>query len=170
MILRLPFFVFSTRSWRPARRAMPGSSGKLLRASLVVLIGYAALVVLTYWVFEKAPTGFMPQQDQGRLIVSMQLPDSASLTRTKEVLAEVEKIARDTPGVAHTTTVAGLSFLQQANSFELRLDVRRARSVRGATDARAARPGNHGQAAAQMAQAGQGRDGARCSAPRPFRG
>src|SRR4029077_11081858 len=89
--------------------------GKLLRVNVIVLLAYAGLGVLTYWVFVQAPTGFVPQQDQGRLIVSIQLPDSASLARTKEVIAKVEKIARETRGVAHTTATAGMSFLQQAN-------------------------------------------------------
>ncbi len=90
--------------------------GKMLRISLLVLLAYGMLVVLTYWVFEKAPTGFVPQQDQGRLIVNVQLPDSASLQRTEETLALIDKITRATPGVAHTAAVAGYSFMQSANS------------------------------------------------------
>ena len=57
--------------------------GKLLRISVLVLLVYGGLVVLTNWVFQHAPTGFIPQQDQGRLIVSVQLPDSASLQRSQ---------------------------------------------------------------------------------------
>jgi multidrug efflux pump len=90
--------------------------GKLLRLSVLVLVAYGCLVGTTYWVLERAPTGFIPQQDQGRLIVGVQLPDSASLQRTMDVMAKVEKIARETPGVAHTVTISGLSFLLQANS------------------------------------------------------
>src|SRR6202040_3157062 len=60
--------------------------------------------------------GFIPQQDQGRLIVSIQLPDSAALQRTQAAVAQIDKIARQTPGVAHTVAIAGLSFLLQANS------------------------------------------------------
>ena len=78
--------------------------GRLLRVSLVVLLVYAGLVVLTYRVFQQAPTGFIPQQDQGRLIVNVQLPDSASLQRTQEAMTLVNKITRSTPGVAHTVT------------------------------------------------------------------
>ena len=64
-----------------------------------------------------APTGFIPQQDQGRLIVNVQLPDSASLQRTQEAMAEVvRRSPSETPGVAHTVAIAGLSFLLQANS------------------------------------------------------
>ena len=90
--------------------------GGLLRVSVLVLLVYGGLVVLTYWVFERAPTGSSRDQDQGRLIVNVQLPDSASVQRTQEVMAQVEKIARETPGVAHTITVAGMSFLLSANS------------------------------------------------------
>ncbi len=89
--------------------------GKLLRISLVVLLVYGLLLVVTYHTFQRAPTGFIPQQDQGRLILAVQLPDSASLQRTKKTMALVEKIAHETAGVAHTVTISGLSFLLQAN-------------------------------------------------------
>jgi multidrug efflux pump len=88
--------------------------GKLLRISLVVLLVYGGLLVVTYKTFQSAPTGFIPQQDQGRLIVAVQLPDSASLQRTQKTVALVEKIALETPGVAHTITISGMSFLLQA--------------------------------------------------------
>ncbi len=90
--------------------------GKLLRISAIVLLGYGGLVVLTNWVFQHAPTGFIPQQDQGRLIVSVQLPDSASLQRSQAAMAEVDRITRETPGVAHTVTISGMSFLLQSNA------------------------------------------------------
>jgi len=59
---------------------------------------------------------FIPQQDQGRLIANIQLPDSSSLERTKAVVAKIVKIAHHTPGIAHTVAYAGMSFLLQANS------------------------------------------------------
>jgi multidrug efflux pump len=89
---------------------------KLLRISVFVLILYGWLLVITYQTFQRAPTGFIPQQDQGRLVVGVQLPDSASLERTRKTLAMVEKITHETPGVAHTVTIAGMSFLLQATS------------------------------------------------------
>jgi multidrug efflux pump len=90
--------------------------GKSLRISLVVLMIYGGLLALTYDVFRRAPLGFIPEQDQGRVILNVQLPDSASLQRTEDTLATVEKIVRDTPGVAHTISIAGMSFLLQANA------------------------------------------------------
>ena len=90
--------------------------GRMLRLSAIVLIAYGGLIALTYWEFRRAPAGFFPQQDQGRLIVNVQTPDSTSLQRTKEVLAEVVKITQETPGVGHSVAIAGLSFLLQTNS------------------------------------------------------
>ncbi len=92
------------------------SLGKLFHLSALVLLVYGALLGLTFWVFQAAPTGFVPQQDMGRLTVSVQLPDSSSLQRTQAIVAQVDKIARETKGVAHTQAVCGVSFVQQANS------------------------------------------------------
>src|SRR5262249_53618317 len=90
--------------------------GRLLRGRGFALLAYGGLLVLTGWVFPAAPTGFVPQQDQGRIICNIQLPDSASLQRTKEAMAQIEAIARRTKGVAHTITISGMSFVLQANS------------------------------------------------------
>jgi multidrug efflux pump len=93
--------------------------GMLLRTSVVVILVYGGLLGLTYATFRRAPTGFIPEQDQGRLIVNVQLPDSASLQRTQEAMALVEKITHETPGVAHTVTISGMSFLLQSNASNL---------------------------------------------------
>jgi multidrug efflux pump len=90
--------------------------GRLLRGSVLALVVYGGLLVLTGWIFHKAPTGFVPAQDQGRIICNIQLPDSASLERTKEAVAQIEAIARQTRGVAHTITISGISFVLQADS------------------------------------------------------
>jgi multidrug efflux pump len=89
--------------------------GHALRLSVVVLMLYGGLLVLTYNMFQDAPTGFVPQQDQGRLIVSVQLPDSSSLERTREAMVQVDEITRSVNGVAHTVGLGGISFAEQAN-------------------------------------------------------
>ena len=55
-------------------------------------------------------------QDKGYLVTNIQLPDSASLERTLEVTDAVEKIALETPGVAHTLCLPGMSYVLNANS------------------------------------------------------
>ena len=62
--------------------------GRLIRMTAVVLVLYAGLNGLNFLAFEKVPTGFIPQQDQGYLILYAQLPDAASLARTQEVVQQ----------------------------------------------------------------------------------
>jgi multidrug efflux pump len=90
--------------------------GWCLRLSVIVLMIYVGLIGLTGFGFTQVPTGFVPIQDKGYLVANIQLPDSASLERTVEVTDAVEKIALETPGVAHTVAIPGTSFVLNANS------------------------------------------------------
>jgi hydrophobe/amphiphile efflux-1 (HAE1) family protein len=90
--------------------------GGLLRVSLIALAVYAGLLVLTYFRFVSAPTGFIPQQDKGYLLLNVQLPDSASVERTQKVMAHIERIAHDTQGVDHTVGISGQSLILNANA------------------------------------------------------
>ena len=64
-------------------------------------------------------TGFIPQQDKGYLVLNVQLPDSASVERTQRIMARIESMARDTPGVAHTVGISGQSLIAGANAPNL---------------------------------------------------
>src|SRR5262249_14201319 len=96
------FFRLFNRAFSAGTAGYGWVVGRMLRVSLLVLLGYGGLLILTYVVFTRAPTGFVPAQDQGRVIAAVQLPDSASLSRTQETVARAEKVAREIPGVAHT--------------------------------------------------------------------
>jgi multidrug efflux pump len=93
--------------------------GRTLRLSLIVLFIYAGLLGMTYWEFQRTPTGFIPQQDKGYLLLNVQLPDSASVERTQRAMSRIERIARDTPGVEHTVGVSGQSLILNANAPNL---------------------------------------------------
>src|SRR5439155_1528609 len=62
---------------------------RLLRVSLLVLLAYGGLLYLTYWSFTSTPTGFIPAQDKGYLLVNVQLPDAASVGRTQGVVQRI---------------------------------------------------------------------------------
>lgn len=87
----------------------------VVRGSAAALLVFLFLLGATYYGLVTVPTGFIPSQDKGYLLVTAQLPDSASLERTQEVMARVEKINHETPGVAHTITISGQSFLLGVN-------------------------------------------------------
>jgi hydrophobe/amphiphile efflux-1 (HAE1) family protein len=93
--------------------------GMLLRVSLVTMLVYVGLLGLTYWQFNRTPTGFIPQQDKGYLLLNVQLPDSASVERTEKTMARIESIVRDTPGVGHTVGISGQSLILGANAPNL---------------------------------------------------
>ncbi len=90
--------------------------GWCLRLCVLVLVIYGGLLGLTGFGFTRVPTGFIPEQDKGYLVVNIQLPDSASLERTVEVTEQVEKIALKTPGVGHTVSIPGQSVILNAVS------------------------------------------------------
>jgi multidrug efflux pump len=90
--------------------------GMLLRISAIVLLVYGGLLYLTYWGFTHTPSGFIPTQDKGYLLVNVQLPDSTSLERTQKVMQRVEEIASKVPGVAHTVGISGQSILLNSNA------------------------------------------------------
>jgi multidrug efflux pump len=110
------FFQLFNRSFQVGTRLYARVVGMLLRTCVLALLLYGGLLAATGWLFTWYPVGFIPQQDQGWLLVNCQLPDSASLQRTQEVMDQIGRITRGIPGVKHTTGVAGLSLLLSANS------------------------------------------------------
>ena len=110
------FFRWFNRCFNAVTDVYVGIVGLFLRGSIVVLLGYVGLVYLTYYLFQLAPSGFIPSQDKGYLLVNVQLPDSASLDRTNQVMRRVEELASKTAGVKHTVGIAGQSIVLGANA------------------------------------------------------
>ena len=90
--------------------------GLLLKGSFAVVLIYGGLLYLTYYEFERTPTGFIPSQDKGYLLVNVQMPDSTSVEKTQKVMRRVEELALKTAGVNHTVAIAGQSILLNANA------------------------------------------------------
>lgn len=90
-----------------------------IRGTAVVLLIFGGLLYATYYGLTTVPTGFIPSQDKGYLLVNIQLPDAASLSRTQAVLARLDELVRKLPGVAHTLGVAGQSSLLATNGSNL---------------------------------------------------
>ena len=81
---------------------------RLLRGMTVVLVIYAGLIGVASVEFSRAPTGFIPEQDQGYLINVVQLPAGATLDRTEKVIKQAVDIILTTKGVEHVAPFAGL--------------------------------------------------------------
>jgi len=88
----------------------------LLRRSALVMLLFVALLGLTGWQFGRVPTGFLPEEDQGYVIASIQLPDGASLGRTEQVLEQIDDILKATPGVRDWVSLGGFSVIDGTNA------------------------------------------------------
>ena len=84
-------------------------AARVVRFAVLMLVVYAGIIAFGLNEFRKAPVGFIPQVDQGYLIVVTQLPGGASLARTDEVNRRVVDVALQVPGVAHAVNFVGFS-------------------------------------------------------------
>ncbi len=94
---RMLWVVFSAFEWvfNLSGRGYVKIVGLGLRVPLIVLLGYAGIVGAGVAAFQTMPTGFIPQQDKGYLVASIQLPDAASAERTDQVVSRLSRLALD---------------------------------------------------------------------------
>ena len=82
-------------------------TSRFVRVPRVIFLIYLALIGLTGFQMFRMPTGFIPQQDVGYLVIVCQLPPGSSLERTDEVVRRVNEIALNTYGIKHTSADPG---------------------------------------------------------------
>jgi multidrug efflux pump len=104
------FFRLFNWAFRHATNGYLRVVGMFLRGSAIVLLLYGGLLFLTQWGMSRLPTGYLPEQDKGYLLISVQLPDASAVERSRQVVESIDKIVHDEPGVASTLTLAGQSF------------------------------------------------------------
>jgi HAE1 family hydrophobic/amphiphilic exporter-1 len=104
-------FVFRgfNRLYLPLERGYAGLIGRMTRHAVPAALVALVLVVLAVWSLARLPTAFIPTEDQGYVVVALQLPDGAALGRTQAALSEVSRIARTIPGVDQVIEIAGIS-------------------------------------------------------------
>lgn len=108
------FFRLFNRSFDFSTRIYLGVVRRCIRLTVLVLAVYVGMLFLTVWGFRSLPTGFIPAQDKGYLLASVQTPDASYVGRTKDVIDKLSRIALSEPGVKHVNGVAGNSFLLSA--------------------------------------------------------
>lgn len=88
----------------------------IVRRAFVMLLCYGGLALLCLKLYNALPVGFIPDEDQGKIFVNIQLPDAASLPRSLAVTDEVIRIGQRTPGVKEIIAVPGFSILTGAQA------------------------------------------------------
>jgi HAE1 family hydrophobic/amphiphilic exporter-1 len=82
---------------------------------VVLLLFVSLLAGGGYW-YRSLPTGFIPVEDQGYILVNVQLPDASSIQRNADVMNRIDEILKRTPGVKAWTTLGGLSLLDSSSA------------------------------------------------------
>src|SRR6185312_8008401 len=110
------FFGGFNRVLKGATEKYVSFSGLLIRRAALSIAILIAFVVVAYFLRGKLPSSFLPEEDQGYVFVSLQLPQAASLQRNSEAARQVEDIIMHTPGVQSVTSVIGFSLLSLVQS------------------------------------------------------
>jgi HAE1 family hydrophobic/amphiphilic exporter-1 len=111
------FYRGFNRSYDPMERGYIGLVRHMTRLSGLMVVVALILAGVGIWGIARLPTAFIPIEDQGYVMASVQLPDGASLERTQNALAEVNKIALATPGVEYVAAISGISVLDNSASL-----------------------------------------------------
>ena len=89
---------------------------RAIRRSLISLGVFGAIVVAVALLIWQRPTGFLPEDDQGYLLMVVQLPSGASLQRTEKVLENIREIVQKQPEVETMLGITGFNLLAQVNT------------------------------------------------------
>ncbi len=100
--------------YRPVEGVYVWLVRQLLKVWYLVLVAFVGLAALTAWWYQQVPTGFLPTEDEGYALIAIQLPDSASLDRTRAVTDRMNAVFaryRDEGKLENWFSLGGLSLL-----------------------------------------------------------
>jgi HAE1 family hydrophobic/amphiphilic exporter-1 len=105
------FFRAFNRSFDALANGYAHSVVLLSRFWVLVMLAFAGLCALTVFMFNIVPTGFVPAEDQGYVMMVVSLPNGSTVERTKDVMAQASKMALDTPGVETSIEISGFNII-----------------------------------------------------------
>ncbi len=104
------FFGWFNRTVKRTTHIYEGFLAKLVRGIFFMMLIYAAIGGGAYLIYKQLPGSFLPQEDQGFIMASVQLPPEATQARTSKTMKQVEDIAMANENVENITSVLGFSF------------------------------------------------------------
>src|SRR5262249_31573924 len=105
------------RSYAAAERFYEKAIRRTVARSGLAVAVSGLIVVCAFFGLSRIPTGFLPLEDQGYFVVSVQLPDGASLERTQAAMQQVSSLAEKVPGVDQVLAISGASVLDNNASI-----------------------------------------------------
>ena len=110
------FFGWFNRVFTRTAKGYEGLVSRILRKAARYLVIYGAILLVVGVVYTRIPTAFLPQEDQGNILVNVQLPPGATQERTLEAMKQVEGFMLKQPEVQSMVGVLGFSFSGQGQN------------------------------------------------------
>ncbi|CAN7503145.1 efflux RND transporter permease subunit [Acidovorax sp. LjRoot117] len=110
------FFGWFNRVFTRTAKGYEGLVSRILRKAARYLVIYGAILAVVGIVYTRIPTAFLPQEDQGNILVNVQLPPGATQERTLEAMKQVEGFMLKQPEVQSMVGVLGFSFSGQGQN------------------------------------------------------
>ncbi len=110
------FFAAFNRMFDRFTNGYTGFTAYLIKKSIRSAIFIVLLAVLAGVLGSKVPGGFVPEEDQGYIMVGVNLPEATSLQRTDEAMARVETILNKEESIEYTTAIVGYDLLTATNA------------------------------------------------------
>jgi multidrug efflux pump len=113
------FFGWFNRGFASTAKSYEGLVARILKRAARYLIVYAAIIAAVTVIYLRLPTSFLPNEDQGTILVNVQLPPGATQQRTLGVMQQVEGFLLKQPEVQGMVSVLGFSFSGQGQNAAL---------------------------------------------------
>jgi multidrug efflux pump len=105
-------FFFKFNKWfERFSHSYTSSVSKWIKRATLVIILLVCIMVSDFFLFKTKPTGFIPTEDDGRIIIAFEIPEAGATSRALTTLDSIIRITQSTPGVFHTAALGGLNFL-----------------------------------------------------------
>lgn len=92
---------------------------KMLGRPVMSMLAFILISGVAIWGFMKLPTSYIPDEDMGYFMTSVQLPDGASLERTQQVMDALSADIKQIPGVKDVMSISGFSFMAGGSGSNL---------------------------------------------------
>ncbi|MDD0840696.1 efflux RND transporter permease subunit [Curvibacter sp. HBC61] len=113
------FFGWFNRSFNRGAKRYEGWVARMLKRAGRYMVIYVAIVAAAGVIYTRLPTSFLPNEDQGTMLVNVQLPPGATIERTRDVMEKVEAFVLNQPEVKSMVGVLGFSFSGQGQNAAL---------------------------------------------------
>ena len=105
------FWGWFNRAVQKSTNKYTGIVGLIAQHTFLIGMTFVMFILILTGLFKVTSTSFIPEEDQGVIIMSIQLPEGASTERTKRILTQINDMIQDEPAITHAQMTVGISLI-----------------------------------------------------------